>query len=251
MRKVNFLSTLAVLWLKRIKADSLIAYHSGEQFKPPLFKRQVWRDVRTFPTFSFDKTKLKELKRRSYLALTWIILSIAFVLPATAQNANNDVKPLKIGSKLPESFWRQEHLVYAKGKTIKQNLSQYRNKLLILDFWATWCSSCTHKFRYIDSLQKEYGGLAVVLLVDAKSTRDTPEKIAVTMTRFDDQLTTLVADTVLSQQFVHTSVPHYIWIAGGYFLAASGSEFMHKGNLDAILGRQRHLQKDRKRRTVN
>jgi len=251
MRKVNFLSALALLWLKRIKANSLIAHQSYAPFNLFLFTEQEDGDVTTYAVFSFDKSKLKELKRRSCLALTWILLSLAFVLPAAAQNTPSDLKPLKIGSKLPESFWMQEHLVYAKGKTIKQNLSQYRNKLLILDFWATWCSSCTHKFRYIDSLQKEYDGLAVVLLVDAKSTRDTPEKIAVTMKRFDDQLTTLVADTVLSQQFVHTSVPHYIWIAGGYFLAASGSEFMHKGNLDAILGRQQHLQKDRKRRTTN
>lgn len=251
MRKVNFLSALAVLWLKRIKAGTLIAHQSGAPFIPLLFTEQERGDGRTYATISFDKTKLKKVKRRSYLKLGWILLSIAFILPVAAQNAPSEAKSIKIGSKLPESFWMQEHLVYAKGKTIKQNLSQYRNKLLILDFWATWCSSCTHKFRYIDSLQKEYEGLAVVLLVDAKSTRDTPEKIAITMKRFDDQLTTLVADTILSQQFVHTSVPHYIWIAGGYFLAASGSEFMHKGNLDAILGRQRHLQKDRKRRTVN
>ncbi|RYD93697.1 MAG: TlpA family protein disulfide reductase [Sphingobacteriales bacterium] len=251
MRKVNFLSVLAMLWLKRIKANFLIAHQSYAPFNLFLFTEHEDGDVTTYAVFSFDKSKLKELKRRSCLALTWILLSLAFVLPAAAQNTPSDLKPLKIGSKLPESFWMQEHLVYAKGKTIKQNLSQYRNKLLILDFWATWCSSCTHKFRYIDSLQKEYEGLAVVLLVDAKSTRDTPEKIAVTMKRFNDQLTTLMADTVLSQQFVHTSVPHYIWIAGGYFLAASGSEFMHKGNLDAILGRQQHLQKDRKRRTTN
>jgi thiol-disulfide isomerase/thioredoxin len=250
MRKVKFLSALAVLWLK-IKAESFISPQPRSHIKLLLFTGRVEREARTCTTFSFKEIKLQGFKRRSCLALTWMLLSIAFVLPAAAQNAPDDLKPLKIGSKLPESFWMQEHLVYAKGETIKQNLSQYRNKLLILDFWATWCSSCTHKFRYIDSLQKEYEGLAVVLLVDAKSTRDTPEKIAVTMKRFDDQLTTISADTILSQQFVHTSVPHYIWIAGGYFLAASGSEFMHKGNLDAIIGRQQHLQKDRKRRTTN
>ncbi|WP_316831443.1 TlpA disulfide reductase family protein [Pedobacter aquatilis] len=154
---------------------------------------------------------------------------------------NQTVSPVKIGSILPESFWKQEHSIYAGGKISKQSLAQYKDKLLILDFWATWCTSCTKKFKYLDSIQKEYEGLAVILLVDAKDTRDTPEKIAKMMKRFDDKLSSIVADTVLTKQFIHTSVPHYIWIAGGNFLAATGSEFMHKGNLDAILERQQML----------
>ncbi|WP_316801187.1 TlpA disulfide reductase family protein [Pedobacter frigidisoli] len=160
------------------------------------------------------------------------------------------VAPVKIGSILPESFWKQEHNVYENGKTSKQTLEKYKGKLLILDFWATWCSSCTKRFKYLDSIQKEYTGLTVVLLVDAKDTRDTPEKIAKMMKRFDDQLSTIVGDTILTRQFIHTYVPNYIWIAGGQFLASSGSEFMHKGNLDAILNRQQALKDGEARRAA-
>ena len=238
--------------VKRIAEDAITDQIARHQ-EPPVLQEKIAKGraerIRAFnlglrAEIAFAQIKLEQFNKTRCLVI--ILLCCLASLQVLAQPAVKQITPLQIGSKLPESFWLQQHLVYAKGKTVAQNLSQYKNKLLILDFWATWCSSCTKKFKYIDSLQKEYEGLAVVLLVDSKSTRDTPEKIAKTMARFNDQLTTIVADSLLSGQFIHTSVPHYIWIAGGHFLAASGSEFMHKGNLDAILDRQQALKEANK-----
>jgi peroxiredoxin len=48
------------------------------------------------------------------------------------------------------------------GKSV--SLSDFRGKVVILDFWATWCPPCKQEIPDFISLQKEYGprGLQVV-----------------------------------------------------------------------------------------
>ncbi|WP_029283670.1 thioredoxin domain-containing protein [Pedobacter sp. R20-19] len=260
IKKITASAVRALLCLKTFRSDSVkriaedtIAEQIARYQTPPILKEKIGkgkgrsmqsRELSLMAELSFAEIKLEWLKRSKEISI--LLLFLLGNISAHAQNIVKEVMPQEVGRKLPESFWTQEHAIYANGKTTRQTLSAYKNQLLVLDFWATWCSSCTHKFKYIDSLQKEYEGRAVVLLVDAKSTRDTPEKIALTMNRFNNQLMTVVADTTLSKYFVHTTVPHYIWIAGGYLLATSGSEFMQKSNFNSILDRQRRLKEGAK-----
>jgi cytochrome c biogenesis protein CcmG/thiol:disulfide interchange protein DsbE len=48
------------------------------------------------------------------------------------------------------------------GKTV--NLSRYRGKVVLLDFWATWCTGCKHEIPWFVEFQRQYAkqGLAVV-----------------------------------------------------------------------------------------
>ena len=50
----------------------------------------------------------------------------------------------------------------AKGKTVK--LKNYRGKVLLLDFWATWCGGCKEEIPWFAKFQRTYGakGFAVV-----------------------------------------------------------------------------------------
>ena len=43
-----------------------------------------------------------------------------------------------------------------KGKTVK--LSDYSGKVVILDFWATWCPPCVKEIPHFVELEKEFGG---------------------------------------------------------------------------------------------
>jgi cytochrome c biogenesis protein CcmG/thiol:disulfide interchange protein DsbE len=48
------------------------------------------------------------------------------------------------------------------GKPV--NLKKYRGKVVMLDFWATWCTGCKQEIPWFSEFQKNYGkkGLAVV-----------------------------------------------------------------------------------------
>jgi peroxiredoxin len=48
------------------------------------------------------------------------------------------------------------------GKTVK--LKHYRGKVVLLDFWATWCHGCKEEIPWFSEFQSTYGakGLAVI-----------------------------------------------------------------------------------------
>jgi cytochrome c biogenesis protein CcmG/thiol:disulfide interchange protein DsbE len=50
----------------------------------------------------------------------------------------------------------------SSGKTVK--LADYRGKVLLLDFWATWCTGCKEEIPWFIEFQQTYGakGLATV-----------------------------------------------------------------------------------------
>jgi cytochrome c biogenesis protein CcmG/thiol:disulfide interchange protein DsbE len=57
----------------------------------------------------------------------------------------------------------------------KLSLSDYAGKVVIVDFWATWCQPCRESFPAYQSLVDEFGGKVVVLAV---SVDEAPTDIA-------------------------------------------------------------------------
>ncbi|WP_292019022.1 TlpA disulfide reductase family protein [Maritimibacter sp. UBA3975] len=51
------------------------------------------------------------------------------------------------------------------------SLADYRGKVVLLNFWATWCAPCRHEMPMLDALQAEYGGddFAVVTVATGRN----------------------------------------------------------------------------------
>jgi thiol-disulfide isomerase/thioredoxin len=43
------------------------------------------------------------------------------------------------------------------GDTESVSLEKYRNQVVYIDFWASWCTPCVHAFPWLNQMQERYG----------------------------------------------------------------------------------------------
>lgn len=139
----------------------------------------------------------------SFLAMLCLFLS------AGAQE-NIKEKGLKVGDTVPDVVL--ENVLNNNGQRLK--LSDFKGKLLIIDFWATSCGGCIQAMPRLDSLVDAFGGKLVVLPV-------TTEKAGqiVVFQRSNSFLKgkkfrTVVEDKILHTLFPHRLLPHEVWVDG-------------------------------------
>jgi len=46
------------------------------------------------------------------------------------------------------------------------NLSEYKGKVVYLDFWASWCGPCKLSFPYMEDLKNRFGDQGLVIVAD-------------------------------------------------------------------------------------
>ncbi len=169
---------------------------------------------------------------KGFLALTFTLLC----LKIPAQQA------LKIGETLPESFWTTPlQVVNHPEKTI--TLDKDRGKLILLDFWATWCSACLKGFPKMEALQKEFGDQIKVLAATDQD-RQTIEKFMNTKNgqRFKN-IVSVTGEPRLKEYFPHVGVPFIVWLKDGKLLNTTDGEQVTAATLSAVLkGREEVLQ---------
>jgi thiol-disulfide isomerase/thioredoxin len=55
-------------------------------------------------------------------------------------------------------------------------LAQYRGKVVLVDFWASWCEPCRHSFPWLNEMQAKYGDRLVVIGVNVDRERADAER---------------------------------------------------------------------------
>jgi cytochrome c biogenesis protein CcmG/thiol:disulfide interchange protein DsbE len=81
-----------------------------------------------------------------------IILGVLFAAMASAQSAGQ-AKVQPESERRPAPGWE---LRDSAGK--KVNLKQYRGKIVLLDFWATWCHGCKEEIPWFAEFERKYAG---------------------------------------------------------------------------------------------
>ena len=128
-------------------------------------------------------------------------------------STSQSVKPLRIGDTVPDITLT--HVYNYSSCTIK--LSDLKGKLVILDFWSTWCGSCIAAFPEMEKLQKEFANQLQVVLVNvfphdnAKKVQELFEKQK-ERTGNDLSLPYSLLQTAIAPYFPFKFIPHYIWM---------------------------------------
>jgi thiol-disulfide isomerase/thioredoxin len=166
---------------------------------------------------------------------TCILAFLCLLLNGCAQTQSG-TKPLNVGDTIPYIILTD----VVNFPVSEIQLSSYKGKVLILDFWATWCNSCVHNFPKIDSFQKKHSNqLQFVLINHLSHTGNTNEQVH-SFFKYRKKLAKhlrnipVCTDTtqLLRQLFPHTFIPHYIWISPtGTLLAITNSDALTDENI--------------------
>jgi len=123
------------------------------------------------------------------------------------------------------------------GKTYAK-FSELKGKLVILDFWASWCVPCIAAFPKNESLQAKFGDKIQIINVGYQP-KDIIKK---SFDRMYPSGTTgfrwLTDDKTFVKIFPHTYLPHYVWIdtEGKYRTATEGKHLTEENIAKALKG---------------
>jgi len=62
------------------------------------------------------------------------------------------------------------------GASEPLELAQHRGKVVLVDFWASWCEPCRHSFPWLNEMQAKYGDRLVVIGVNVDRERADAER---------------------------------------------------------------------------
>src|SRR5690606_1103827 len=101
------------------------------------------------------------------LKLVFILIIAGVATRGKAQTSNvppvekaEITEPMQMGNLIPDELWDTPLTLWnaANDRTETITLNDYRGKVIILDFWATWCKSCIANMPRMHQLQDQFEG---------------------------------------------------------------------------------------------
>lgn len=149
-----------------------------------------------------------------------------------AQAGKSDNKKLAIGDAIPNisitNFLEQPNDEFY--------IDPNSDKLLLIDFFTTYCATCIASFPKLNNLKTEFGGKIDVLMVSPEKRDRLSSFMGNNNYTKANKLPVVVQDTLLSNYFPFKSVPHIAWIYRGKLMAVTGADMVNKENLSHVLG---------------
>lgn len=127
---------------------------------------------------------------------------------------------LQVGDKMPDLNF--EVVRFKKGK---HKISDYKGKLIIFDFWNTWCKPCIEAMPKMERLQQELDGKIQIFLINPVQTW---EEISKLKNINYPNLPMIVKDSFESAEKIYSLFPsrstgHQVWIGPDGYIKLRGA----------------------------
>ncbi|NCD68584.1 TlpA family protein disulfide reductase [Mucilaginibacter agri] len=142
------------------------------------------------------------MKKIIFIYVTTVFLGINNVF---AQY--HEIKP---GEQIPNFTFPDTY--NAKNSTVK--LSDFKGKLVILDFWGPYCLPCIAGFPKIDSLQKLFEGQIQILAISNLTKAEVAKFFKSHINVHRPNVPFITNAKHMDSVFPHTGVPFQVWIDG-------------------------------------
>jgi len=120
-----------------------------------------------------------------------------------------------------------------KSTTI--NLADFKDRLLVLDFWATTCGSCLEAMPSIAKLQEQFKGHVQVVDVDYEHADYVAAYFSKHPAKKALGLPVITGDILLKKEFPYQYLPHVVWIRNGVFIGATDGDYLNAINIEKVL----------------
>jgi thiol-disulfide isomerase/thioredoxin len=96
--------------------------------------------------------------RQQIFLFAAIIATVAGAVGVTTYGLRDDIFPVDVGARAPQF---QAMDLYTRHP---RSLSEYRNQVVLVNLWATWCAPCRAEMPSLEALYKDFGpkGLRIV-----------------------------------------------------------------------------------------
>ncbi|WP_140937592.1 TlpA family protein disulfide reductase [Sphingobacterium lumbrici] len=186
--------------------------------------------------------KSKNNRSRTLFSFVLGLICVLFS-EARAQSAGEravigaeEMQPLQIGDTIPEKLWNLPlQVVNHPGGKDTITLNDYRDKkLIILDFWATWCAPCVKSIIKWDSIATRYPNELAALGVHIGE----KDNLSVYMNERDWVLPSISekSSSMLSDVFyTRPVVSRIVWISDNKVMAITGLKGYNIEEVEKIL----------------
>lgn len=165
------------------------------------------------------------MKKRIFFTL----LTTAYV--TLCGHAQSDHAP-SVGMTVPDIKFS----IYENGVETKSSIHEFKGRLLILDFWATWCAPCIRAFPRMDSLQQLVGSEVKILPVTYENTALVESFLDKMQKNGYQRPVTVENDSLLKNFFKPGDFPHYVWInEESKIVAITEAKEVTQANVEKVL----------------
>ncbi len=173
------------------------------------------------------------INRLNFLVLLFTLFT-SMNINAQLSSGEKAIVPLKKNDKIPSHLWNITfNAINLPDGNNSLKLGAFKDKLIILDFWATWCIPCISSLNKLDKVQEVFGDSVLIIPI----TYEDSSSASVLFKKKEWKLSSIVNDSVLVKYFPHRTFPHHVLIMNGKVLSIPANNITEE-DINKLLSKQ-------------